>query len=209
MTNAKLHSVGQITALLVAFALPLTACSDEDTTGPGQDSGQMTAQMQDGPNGGTSSTQVAFSHASMSGSMSADAKVQVSADGSAWVDLGSPQSVDMQLHTTGNATTVHSNASVNTGTYAHVRLVLENADATIDAGSTIGATVLGADVNLSIGGGGQVVIEKQIQPVTVSADSQTTVVFDLNSAAWVTEDNLTAQAVSEAEIQSATIVTVQ
>jgi hypothetical protein len=204
--------LGTAALSLTLLALPLSACSD-DATGPdgdGDESGQMSAAMQDSPSGSGSAVDVAFTHASMSGSMSADAKVQVSADGSTWVDLGSPKSTNMQLHTTGNTTTVHSNATVSTGTYAHVRLVLENASATVDAGSELGSTVLDASVNLTLGGSsGQVVVEKQIQPVTVSAESHNTVVFDLNSAAWITEENVGAQAVSEAEIRSATVVTVQ
>lgn len=209
MRGNLMRSVGMAAVVVGALTVPLAGCGD-DTTGPETQNGEMTAEMRDSPDGSGAAMNMAPSHASFSGTMTADAQVQVSADGSAWVDLGSPKSANMQLHTSGNTTTVHSNATVNTGTFAHVRLVLQNASATVDAGSTIGSTILDAAVNLSLGGSsGQVVIEKQINPVTVSAGSHTTVVFDLNSEAWVTEDNVSAQAVSEAELRSATIVTVQ
>lgn len=208
--STKAYRLFTVAALSTGLAvLPLTGCSDDSTTGPdGGESGQMTAQMQDSPSG--SGSRVALTSGSMSGSMSADAKVQVSADGNTWVDLGSPKSVNMELQSSGSATTVHSNATVNTGTYAHVRLVLENASATVNSGSTIGTTVLDASVNLSIGGSsGRVVIEKQIDPVTVSAEGRSTLVFEMNSEAWITEDNVSARAVSESEIRSATVVSVQ
>lgn len=191
--------------------LSTAGCSGDDATGPdGGETGQVSAQMEDAPDGGTGARNVAFSHASMSGSMSGNAKVQVSADGSTWVDLGSPKDVTMQLHTTGNTTSLHSEATVETGTYTRVRLVLEDASATLDAGSTIGTTLLDASVNLSIGGSsGRVVIEKQVDPVTVSAGSHATLAFDLNSAAWITEENVSARSVSEAEVRSATAVSVR
>lgn len=202
------------TSILFAAGLTFLAagCGEDDATGTQQ--GQVTATVSDDPSSGVVATSRSSDPANQSllafsGSMTADARVQMSADGSTWVDLDSPRNVDLSLQSSGSATTVHSSADLSTGTYAHIRLVLSNADATVASGSTIGNTTLSADVQVSIGSGGQVIIEKQVEPITVSADSETTLVFDLNSEVWVTEDNVQAQAVSESEIASATSVVVQ
>lgn len=204
-----------LTATLLVLgvaALGTAGCGESSVSGAQQ--GSMSAQVTDDPAtsgfaGHGASLQAARSAGSFSGSMRADARVQVSADGSTWVDLDSPRSVTLDLQSSGSTTTVHSTATVSTGTYTRVRLILDNADATVRSGSTIGSTTLSADVQVSIGSGGQVIIEKQVEPVTVSAESQTSVVFDLNSEIWMTEDNVQAQAVSESEIESATSVMIQ
>jgi hypothetical protein len=177
--------------------------------------------MTDDPSTASGSLQPSFSvastdhsgSASYSGHMEADVKVQVSADGQAWTDVNDQASSNSQVdfHSS-SETTVASDASVDAGTYSHVRVVMENTTAMIDSGSSFGASTggitLSADVNLNVGGDGRVVIEKQVGDFEISADSNTTITIDVNSDTWVNQDNVEARAVSSSEIESATAVSV-
>ena len=80
--------------------------------------------------------------------------------------------------------------------------MLSNADADVEAGSNVGLGPFEVDLTLSIGGGGDIVVEHP-QPVTVQAGSTTQLVLDLNSSAWLDEDVVQAGAVTSASFQSA------
>lgn len=208
------------TTATFALVLAAAACSD-GPTGPGSQSGTASAVMTDDPNTASGSLQPSFSmtsadhsgSASYSGSMRADVKVQVSADGQAWTDLNNRATSNSRVdfHSS-SETTVASNASVDAGTYSHVRIVMENTSATIDSGSSFGASAGGitlqADVTLNVGSNGRVVIEKQVGDFQISADSNTTITVDVNSDTWVNQENVEARAVSSSEIESATAVSV-
>lgn len=218
----RLDDVLKTTATF-ALVLTVAACSDGDTgpTGPGSQTGSASATMTDDPSSASGSLQPSFSvastdhsgSASYSGHMRADVKVQVSADGQAWTDVNDQASSNSQVDFHSDSeTTVASSASVDAGTYSYVRVVMENTSATIDSGSSFGASTGGitleADVNLTIGGDGRVVIEKQVGDFDISADSNTTITVDVNSDTWVDQDNVEARAVSSSEIESATAVSV-
>lgn len=210
-------STAVMTALALALALPLAACSD-DATGPSGDSGSASAAMHDDPNSTSASMSPSFtrmsnqtSSSSYSGTMRADVKVQVSADGQVWTDVNNQATSNSQVALqSGSQTTVASNASVDAGTYSHVRVVMENSSATVESGSTFsgGGLTLNADVTLALGSNGRVVIEKQVANFQVSADSNTTIVIDLNSEAWIDQESVEAQAASSSEIESATSIAV-
>ncbi|MFB6368652.1 MAG: DUF4382 domain-containing protein [Gemmatimonadota bacterium] len=216
----RLQDLWKTTATF-ALALTVAACSDGAPTGPGSQSGSASATLTDDPNTASGSLQPSFSlastdhsgSASYSGHMEADVKVQVSADGQAWTDVNEQAASNSRVdfHSS-SETTVASNASVDAGTYSHVRVVMENTSATIDSGSSFGASTggltLSADVNLTVGSDGRVVIEKQVGDFEISADSNTTITVDLNSDTWVNQDNVEARAVSSSEIESATAVSV-
>lgn len=222
MRGTKLTTDVLKTAATLVLVLAAGACSD-DATGPdGGGAATASATMHDSPNGASGSLQQGFSKtyaqtsgsASYSGSMQADVQVQVSADGSTWTDVNeqATSSTRVDFHSS-SETTVASEATVESGTYSHVRIVMENTSATVDAGSSFGASVGGltleADLTLDMGSSGRVVIEKEVGDFQVSADSNTTITTDVNSEAWVNQENVEAEAVTAAEIESATVVTVE
>lgn len=111
--------------------------------------------------------------------------------------------MSLALQSSGDTTTIRGDVTIPARTYGRIRLVLENASATLDAGSQIGTTLLSASVSLGLGADGKVVIEKDVTGLTVAADSESRIVLDLNSEAWVTEENVDAGAVSETDVRQA------
>lgn len=206
-------------AATLALLVPAAAACGDDATGPG--SGSATAVVHDDPSSGSAATRADFSRisaattseGSYSGEIRANVTVQVSADGEAWTDVYSQATgsseVDLQ---TSSETTLVSNASVDAGTYSYVRVVLQSPSAHLNSGSTIagstGDLTLDADVSLTLGSDGQLVIEKQVADFQISADSNTTISTDLNSEAWISQENVEARAVSGFEVQSATAVSI-
>ena len=137
-----------------------------------------------------------------SGSFTSEAQVEISMDGSTWVDLGSPSQVSVMLQSSGGESTVHSNASVPVGTYTHARLRLSGGQASVDAGAVLGGVSFTGAVDIQVGGTDQeVVIEKQVQPFTLTADTQARIIFDLNSEAWVDEENADDQSADDEEVE--------
>lgn len=213
----KLTSLLETAATLALIVPAAAACSDST----GLDSGNVTAALHDDPGSGSAALQTSFSKAraaatssgSYSGELEADVTVQVSADGSAWTDVHNQvtttDQVDLQ---TSSETTLTSDASVAPGTYSHVRIVLESPSAHLNSGSTIGGSAgdltLDADMTLTLGANGEVMIEKEVADFEISDDSDITVTADLNSEAWITLDAVEAGAVASSEIQSAVAVSV-
>lgn len=200
--NSQRRVLRALSLLMVPAAL--AACSD-DATGP-QDMGTVAAEVQDGP----SAAPVAAARApdaaagSFAGTASGSAQVWIYSDAQGWVALGAPTNATLQMQS-GNGTTVYGSASVPVGSYTRVRLVLEGFNANISAGAVLGGLTLSAGVTIAMGGSdGRVEIEKSVTPFTVSAQSSTSIGFDLNSEAWVTEQSAQSKAAADAEIQSAT-----
>jgi hypothetical protein len=97
---------------------------------------------------------------------------------------------------------VHGEQSVPVGTYSRVRLVIDGAAAELTAGSVVGTITLGVDTSVSIAADGQVVIDLAIAPFTVEGDTNTRILFDLNSEAWLTESAVAVGTVAEADVVS-------
>ncbi|HEX6938412.1 MAG TPA: DUF4382 domain-containing protein [Longimicrobiales bacterium] len=195
---------------LAAMLAPVLAGCGDDGTGP-EDGGRVEAKMTDAPAEPSAAVAPATSSGfrpavagSYSGSFTGNAKVAISADGETWIDLGDAQSVSLSLQSTGDTTSVHGNARVPFGTYAYVRLELADANAHVDAGATIGTISLDAAIDVTVGTGGSVVIEKQVQPFEVRAGTRTTIIFDINSEAWMTEENAEDEQVDEQEVEEST-----
>lgn len=196
------------TIVALALAAGWVGCGDDAT---GTSEARVSATVHD-QNPQTQSASLASllalqSSAAFSGTVSGDARVEVSADGDTWVQLEDAAGVDVQLQSSDGETTVHSDVSVPVESVAHVRLVLSGAEAQIEAGSTVGGLTLDSGTTLALGSSGEIVIEKQLeQSVDLTADSDARVSFDLNSEAWVTQDNVEATAVPESEIEGAATV---
>lgn len=197
--------VSTIIALSTA-ALLAAGCGGDDPVGV-DDRGTASASVSDNP-----STTSAFRSESwrpeaagtFSGSLNASAAVEISADGQTWIDLGSPSNISLALQSTGSETTIASSAEIPVGTYTRVRLRLSGATANIDAGAVLGALTLSSAVAIKVGGADQeVVIEKTVEPFTVTADVHTHVMFDLNSEAWVTAGNAEDETAEDEEVEEA------
>lgn len=142
-------------------------------------------------------------HGDFSGTLSGSALVEVSADGETWVAIGSPASVLVTLQSHQEETTVRSRMSVPVGTYSRVRLTLSGAQAQIDAGGTVGGITLTSAVAITVGGSdGEVVIEKEVEPFTITTNTHARVAFDLNSEGWVTEEAAAEETVGDEEIRT-------
>lgn len=193
-------------AAVLALMGVTTACSDNDLVEA--ESGSASAVITD-----DATSQGAFrsdegsayqtaSAGTFSGSLTTDAKVEISADGEAWIDLGSPARVTVDLQSSGDETTVHSNVVVPATTYTRVRLTLSGGQANIDAGALLGGVTFNSALSIQVGGSdNHVVIEKEVTPFTVTADTHARIIFDLNSEGWVDEENADDETADDQEVE--------
>jgi hypothetical protein len=211
-----------VTPLVAACAVLLFGACGSDATAP--QSGHASAVVTDDPGGAAPATRVVRSSdaaptadrsataqtvdggSTFSGSMTATMQVAISADGQSWVNVGAPVTNSLQLQTAGDSTTIASQTSVPVGTYAYVRLVLQGTNAQV-SGSLAGIAFTNAA--LSIGGGDQVVIEKHVSPFTVSASTDASIVFDVNSEVWVTAESAQSHTATAAELEAAATAVVR
>lgn len=183
-----------------------TACTGDDPVEPGVGSASAAitdnAHAVDAIQASHDITPRVLMHGEYSGRLSSSAKVEISADGVTWVELGSPAAVLVTLQSHVEETTVHTRASVPVGTYSRVRLTLSGAEAEIEAGAVVGGVTLTSAVAIRVGGSdGEVVIEKEVEPFTVKADTHVRVLFDLNTEEWVTSENADEQMAQDDEVR--------
>jgi hypothetical protein len=195
-----IHRTSLPAALVTVCAVMTVGCSD-DATGPdGTGNGFMQAIVTDNPNSESPTASVSplfrisgsSQGAAYEGTISGQMRVSISADGETWYDLGSLNGIAVQAQSTVGGTNVHGEVTIAAGTYNRVRLVLRNATATIEAGAEIGGITLTTDVDVALGDGTDIVIEKEVETFTVTAEAtaRTEILFDLNSEAWITLDNV-------------------
>ena len=178
----------------VILGVALTACSDPTGSGMGRAEGLI--------------EDVPTATPTLTGSLAGNVHVSLSADGLAWVDLGSPNGITVPLQLAGSATTVHGEVDGPIGTYSRVRLTFDGVTALILSGSTIGGTTLTTDANVTLGGpDGQVEIVIAVPSFTVDADPQVqrTIVFNLRSTLWLTLAAVQAGTVLDAALQGAVL----
>jgi hypothetical protein len=200
-------------AVAILFATVLLGGCGEDTTGPAL-TGSAQAYVADEPSSGTATagdpqavssgpSQSGHGSSSYSGTLDADAQVSISASGDVWIDLGPPSAMSLALQASNDGMDVHGQVEVPVGVYPRVRLVLTGAEARLNAGGTIGGITLSATTTLSVGADGTVLIEKQVPPFEVRADTHTSVHWDLNSHFWIHEENVQDEEVEEQEVDDA------
>ena len=198
-----------LTALTAIAALAGAACSDDDPSDAPLTTGTVTASLTDAPSASAlAAGQAAQLQSAFSGTFSGDARVEIYSEANGWVEVANEESAQVDLG--GSAqTAVGSNTEIRADVpYSRVRLTITGGQAVIDAGAILGGLTLLADVTLSLGTSGDVVIEKDVTPFTVQADATSTLQIDLNSELWVTESNATAEAVAEAEMAAVATVVV-
>lgn len=181
----------------------LAACGDDDGTGP-EGPGTVSAVMTDpgGSSAVASRGAAAASQGAFTGTFDGEVQVQISTDGETWVDVGSPASVSVDLQSSGE-TTIRSDVEVDAGTYSHIRVVMSGAGAGLNAGAVIGGVTFSSAVNVSVAGGSEVTVEKEVVQFRVDSETDMVVVVDLNSEAWITSETAESGSASEAQVQSA------
>lgn len=189
-----------IALALAAGALGAAACSSDSTTSLSSSARVSAVTVDDNPSSTSSTSSGGSGSGTYTGTLTGTVQAQISTDGSTWVDLGSPSSASIALQSTGNVTTVASNVTVPVGTYAYARLVITpNVQLAVN-GTANGSTYNGTVASFT---SGQIVIEKQVQPVTVSAGSTVSVAWDLNSESWLRSSSFQSQTALAAAVQSA------
>lgn len=202
---------GRMLAWLTALSAAGVLACGESGTEPGEGTGRVRVAMHDargGPAGAVAPASYSLAEgSSFSGSMTAVTSVSVAAEGGAWIELGPPRQVTVQLQSTRDTAEVQGQAEAPAGTYSRVRIVMQEAHATVLAGSVVGGITLSGSLFLSLGSGSEVVVEKRVQPFRVSASTRAVILVDLNSEAWMTEQAAESRTVSESEVEEATEVT--
>lgn len=201
--------VGTAAAVALASALGAFGCGD----GIGPEEGSVSAAVTDDP--AQASAAVApraqfaqgISGQTFQGDFQAEGQVEVSVDGQTFVTLGPAQAVDVALQS-GTEAVVHASAVVPAQAFTRARLILRNARATVLAGSSVGGLLLDLDVQINVEGGAEFVIEKAVS-LNVTAGSEATVVFDLNSEQWINETAVQAAATTAAQVAAAASASVR
>jgi hypothetical protein len=129
-----------------------------------------------------------------------------------WSDFGSPNGITFPIQIIGRVTTVHGEASVASGAYNRVRLVLQGVTARLASGSNVGGTVLTSDRTITLGGSDErVELSVPVSTFTVETDARVrhVVSFDLRSQEWLTAAAVQAGRVEDGPLQSAVAATVR
>lgn len=137
-------------------------------------------------------------------------------NGSQWVSLGTANrmTVGLQLKVFSGApsppapTTVHGDQRAPSGSYDRVRLVLQGVTATVARGSgfPIGGGTLDSDATVRLGGSDHYVeLPVTVTPFAVEDDPfmRRVIVFQLNSARWLTLSVAESGQVEDAALQEA------
>jgi hypothetical protein len=147
--------------------------------------------------------------ATITGSLAGNVFVSLSADGTTWVDLGSPNGITIPLQSA-TPTTVHGEQDAPAGSYNRVRLAFDGVVARLKSGSVVGGTTLTSDVDLPLGGADQrveLVVPVPAFDVVVDPASRRTLLFELRSHFWLTAAALQAGTVTDAALQGAVLAT--
>ncbi len=185
---------GGVGALVAAMSL--FACGD-DVLGP--DVAQSEGFVFDDPAAGG---------ASYSGTAAGNFQVSISADGQTWIDLGSLNGITVSLQVSPDERTVHGVQSIPEGTFNRVRLVLQDVEVTVAAGSTVGGVTFPQEMKTDLASGAPLSIERGVPDFTVREGERAEVRFDLNSEGWLTADAVQGGLVSPADVRAAVTASV-
>lgn len=199
-----------VVAVAVASAGVIAACGDD----LGPEEGRMEAFVRDDPGTlmptlmpavGTPSppaeTPAAIAAVQgFGGTAAGDFQAAISADGQTWVELGSPNGITVPLQT-GERVTVHGAQDVPAGTYSRVRLVLQDVEITVEAGSDLDGLVLEEDAKLDLAVDAPLVVERDIGSFTVPSGGRAELLFELNAELWLDRGAVEAGAVSPGAVE--------
>ena len=132
----------------------------------------------------------------------------ISTDGQAWLDLGSPNGITIELQSA-SATTVHGAQSVPHGTYRWARLSFRNVQIKVAAGSTIGGTTFEGEQTVELAANEETSVPIRVGPFEIDEGSGAVISFDLNSEEWLTLERVLAGAIPGAVVVDHITVTVR
>lgn len=187
--------------LSLLLALPLAACGPAE--GP-----TARASVADDPalTSGSSTGVQAQAATTLGGSVTGTVQVQLSVDGSAWVDASPESSAALQLQVAGEGTALGAAVELPVGTYAHARLLISPGVELRLSGTVDGVPLTGTTI---VSGPDPIVIDRRITPVTVRSDANVHVGWDLNAEAWlapIAQQNRTAARAALQEAASVRVV---
>lgn len=206
--------------LLAGVSLALVAC-EGTVTGPGGE-GDATFQARAIGDGGADGAQASAAGEGWSGTQAArdaegeaqgtvsfEARLFVRTDAGSWLEITPRSAQGATVDASGrSASEVFASGRVDAGSYNRVRVVFERVEADVTGGITIGTGLLTGRIQVDLGGGGEAVVERNVD-VTVESGSSATLLVDLNSDAWLSSASSRTRTVSRANFESAVRVTAQ
>jgi hypothetical protein len=143
------------------------------------------------------------------GKLTGTYRIAISKNGRAWVELGVPTMVDMELQTEEETKVfqLHSPTGVPSGTYAFLRVVSTSGTVMLESGAEIAGETLPAPVSLVLGGGELEFEMSLATPFFVAPGSDMALAIDLNAEGWVSSENLEIGEVPATDIEAAISLT--
>jgi hypothetical protein len=184
------RSISMLAALTL---LPLLAACGDDPAGPVE--GQMNGAVVDRPATASDYT----------GNVAGNFQFSVSTDGQTWIDVGSLNGITLLLQDS-TATSMHGAQDAPTGAFRHVRMRVQAAEVTVDAGSEIGGTNFPSDMKVDVAQTEDLIVERQVTSPAVGSDEAVLVTFDLNTETWLTVDVVNAGEAANSAIEPAVTV---
>ncbi|HEX8244423.1 MAG TPA: hypothetical protein VF541_13035 [Longimicrobium sp.] len=200
------------TLFAVAAAGVLGACSDATgVSGSGNAAMQVAAVGDD--NGAaaakapSASRAPRFATTTASGTVDFRARVYVQTQAGGWLELTGNAAQHAVVDASGRAgAVVLATSRVEAGTYARVRVVFEEVNASLSSSLTVSTGLLSGSVSVDTQGDGNVTVERQVA-VTASAGATSRLLINLNSDVWLNQASATTHTVSDAAFASAVQVT--
>lgn len=127
-------------------------------------------------------------------------RVALRNDADALVELGTDQHAFLELQQPGDSLRLADMSRPPTDTYVAIQIRFEGVSVTVFSGSEVGDSTLTDDRVLSLGSGGLATVEIATLPFDVASESVLDLVLDLNSELWLTDDNVAAGTVSQADL---------
>ena len=188
---SKYRGMGALIAVVSVLA-----CGD-DALGP--DVAQSEAFVFDDP---------AVGGASYSGTAAGNFQASLSADGQTWIDLGSLNGITVSLQVSPDEATVHGAQAIPEGTFTRVRLVLQDVEVTVSAGSTVGGVMFPQEMKADLASGVPLSIERVVPEFSVMDGERAEIRFDLNSESWLTANAVQNGLVPTADVEAAATASV-
>lgn len=191
--------------LAAALSLPaLTGC--DEATGP---SGQGEVEVMVTGDSESSSAAISPSRYGTSGSgaegtVDVRARVYLLAEAGQWVEVTQGGAAEATVSASGSGGgAMLARARVDGRSYGRVRVVFERVEADVSGGVVVGVgSLLQGRVTVDLAGGGQAVVEREVD-VTVRSGSSAELTIDLNSDAWLSRANAETRTVSRADFEAA------
>ncbi len=189
------------TLALAAIVSPLVACGDDDDLTGVNVTANVRVVIDDNPSRETpppaSTTETPPNAGPYNGTFAGTARVQLSEDGTRWIDVGGPTGVTLGVQS-GDSATFGGSVTIPAATYNRARLILRGSQLRLH-GNVLGVVLTDALVNVE---DTEVTIERQISPITISAATNARLAFDLNTQAWLTAANATSRVIDGEQVES-------